>query len=495
MLRRTTNAAFGAGQYVFPGGQVDDVDAADEIAPDLRRSRRRDRVGAARHRPRRSRVLVAAVRECFEEAGVLLARADGGGGRAATLRQRRTVTRCTTARCHWSSCVDRDDLVLDLSTTHLRRSLDHAARRAAALRHPLLRQPRRRRRRSRCTTTGRRRQPVGATGRRAADAGRRRVADDPADGGEPAVPGRRTPTADDAMPAAPRSGIPPCTLPKLRRRRTTVGSSAIAMPGDADYDATPILSRSPSCRASDRPDADAQAVASRSAKAALTVSSRRAEQPGHVDGIGIGAAARSRSTIRSAIARNASAAAPSSGERHRLARHRCRRRPLPRAAPGRAAAHRSSSASAWPAARTEQCVRLAVVAGERAHVLDHADDRQEAALGHVGGPLGDLLRGDRRRGDDDHRRARQQCGRGPSARRRCRAACRSAGSRARPSATSARNCSTALVSIRPRHISAVDSSTRKPVDTTLSSPSPTARSLGMIFGLSEPSTVRPPSGR
>ena len=33
MMRRTTRAAFGAGMYVFPGGRVDGVDGADEIAP------------------------------------------------------------------------------------------------------------------------------------------------------------------------------------------------------------------------------------------------------------------------------------------------------------------------------------------------------------------------------------------------------------------------------------------------------------------------------
>lgn len=51
MLRRTLSAAFGSGMYVFPGGKVDAVDGTDV-----------DRA----HR-------LAAVRECFEEAGVLLA--------------------------------------------------------------------------------------------------------------------------------------------------------------------------------------------------------------------------------------------------------------------------------------------------------------------------------------------------------------------------------------------------------------------------------------
>lgn len=47
MMRRTTKAAFAGGMYVFPGGAVDAEDSSFEIA---------------------------AIRECFEEAGVLLAR-------------------------------------------------------------------------------------------------------------------------------------------------------------------------------------------------------------------------------------------------------------------------------------------------------------------------------------------------------------------------------------------------------------------------------------
>ena len=59
MLRRTTAAAFAGGMYVFPGGKVD----------------------AGRRRGRRGYV-IAAIRECYEEAGVLLATdADGRDGR------------------------------------------------------------------------------------------------------------------------------------------------------------------------------------------------------------------------------------------------------------------------------------------------------------------------------------------------------------------------------------------------------------------------------
>ena len=50
MLRRTQNAAFAGGMYVFPGGKVDPADGEGDEA-----------------------YRVAAVRECYEEAGVLLA--------------------------------------------------------------------------------------------------------------------------------------------------------------------------------------------------------------------------------------------------------------------------------------------------------------------------------------------------------------------------------------------------------------------------------------
>lgn len=74
MLQRTHSAVFARSQYVFPGGKVDDADHADELEPisdgldDTEASARLglERGGLA--------WLVAAIRECFEEAGVLLAR-------------------------------------------------------------------------------------------------------------------------------------------------------------------------------------------------------------------------------------------------------------------------------------------------------------------------------------------------------------------------------------------------------------------------------------
>jgi len=74
MLRRTTSAAFAGGMYVFPGGKVDEADGGREIEQycggfdDAAASAALglDHGGLA--------YWVAAIRECFEEAGLLLAR-------------------------------------------------------------------------------------------------------------------------------------------------------------------------------------------------------------------------------------------------------------------------------------------------------------------------------------------------------------------------------------------------------------------------------------
>jgi 8-oxo-dGTP pyrophosphatase MutT (NUDIX family) len=55
MLRRTKSAAFAGGMYVFPGGKVDEADGQGDPG-----------------------YVVAAIRECFEEAGVLLATDEDG---------------------------------------------------------------------------------------------------------------------------------------------------------------------------------------------------------------------------------------------------------------------------------------------------------------------------------------------------------------------------------------------------------------------------------
>lgn len=59
MLRRTTSAAFASGMYVFPGGKVDAADGDGDEG-----------------------YIIAAIRECYEEAGVLLA-TDANGAMVA----------------------------------------------------------------------------------------------------------------------------------------------------------------------------------------------------------------------------------------------------------------------------------------------------------------------------------------------------------------------------------------------------------------------------
>jgi len=78
MMQRTTTAAFASGMYVFPGGRVDDIDGAaelDDLCDGLTDAEASDLLrvpsgGLA--------YWVAAIRESFEEAGVLLARDQGG---------------------------------------------------------------------------------------------------------------------------------------------------------------------------------------------------------------------------------------------------------------------------------------------------------------------------------------------------------------------------------------------------------------------------------
>ena len=79
MLRRTLGAAFAAGMFVFPGGRVDSSTVVRQSSPTSTASM------TARHRAQLGvergglAFWVAAIRECFEESGLLLARARSGG--------------------------------------------------------------------------------------------------------------------------------------------------------------------------------------------------------------------------------------------------------------------------------------------------------------------------------------------------------------------------------------------------------------------------------
>lgn len=79
MLRRTFNAAFASGMFVFPGGKVDEVDASSDIAElcdGLTDEHASSLLGIASGG---LSYWVACIRECFEEAGVLLAKYAGTG--------------------------------------------------------------------------------------------------------------------------------------------------------------------------------------------------------------------------------------------------------------------------------------------------------------------------------------------------------------------------------------------------------------------------------
>lgn len=74
MLQRTLSAAFAKGMYVFPGGRVDVGDSEDELE-DLCDGLSDEEASSLLQVPTGGLAYwVAAIRECFEEAGVLLAR-------------------------------------------------------------------------------------------------------------------------------------------------------------------------------------------------------------------------------------------------------------------------------------------------------------------------------------------------------------------------------------------------------------------------------------
>jgi glyoxylase-like metal-dependent hydrolase (beta-lactamase superfamily II)/8-oxo-dGTP pyrophosphatase MutT (NUDIX family) len=86
LLQRTHGAAFLGGAYVFPGGSLDAADAAAHRVVGLSEAQANERLGLPTGG---LAYYVAALRECFEEAGVLLAvHKDGApvsAGRAAAL--------------------------------------------------------------------------------------------------------------------------------------------------------------------------------------------------------------------------------------------------------------------------------------------------------------------------------------------------------------------------------------------------------------------------
>jgi 8-oxo-dGTP pyrophosphatase MutT (NUDIX family) len=231
MLRRTANAVFGAGMFVFPGGRVDGVDGADEIAPFCRGL---DDEAASRQLGIEHGGLaywVAAIRECFEEAGVLLATRRDGGPLGLRNEDRHEIHDSSLSLVELCR---RDDLVLDLSTTYY---VDHWITPIGEQRRfdtrfflselPVDQQP-----------LHDDKETVESIWVRPADALRMQ-----ADGDLMMMPPTMAnlrflePHANvtAALAAAALVENPPCVLPKIRRDADG-RISGVSMPGDADYD-------------------------------------------------------------------------------------------------------------------------------------------------------------------------------------------------------------------------------------------------------------------
>lgn len=118
MLRRNLNSDFVGGAYVFPGGGVDEHDRAAAV---IDRSNGLDDVTASRLLGVERGGLgfwVGAVRESFEEAGVLFARrADGRAVRAGALDADRVAVAARDLA--FGDLLEREDLVLDLGALHV----------------------------------------------------------------------------------------------------------------------------------------------------------------------------------------------------------------------------------------------------------------------------------------------------------------------------------------------------------------------------------------
>jgi 8-oxo-dGTP pyrophosphatase MutT (NUDIX family) len=112
VLQRNAGAAFAAGMYVFPGGRVDDIDgtaAIEAFCTGLDDATASEALGLDHGG---LAFWMAAVRECFEEAGVLLARRRDGGPPQVDDAGRRAVH---AGELSMVELCRRHDLVLDLA--------------------------------------------------------------------------------------------------------------------------------------------------------------------------------------------------------------------------------------------------------------------------------------------------------------------------------------------------------------------------------------------
>ena len=245
MLRRALGASFAGGVYVFPGGRVDAADHAAEleaICDDLDDGEASARLGLDRGG---LAYWVAAIRECFEEAGVLLARPVDGDA-AIRFDDPSTEQRFDAARraVHSGDRLARRSLRRRGIAAHhrsgaVRRPLDHPDRRAEAVRHPVLPGAGARRAGAAARRLGDDRQPVGHPSR-----GARR--------GAPPVScsctrQRSTTSSSSTGTRRPRSalaagaaiGSPPAILPRLRfgDDGRFVG---VVLPDHDDYESIPV---------------------------------------------------------------------------------------------------------------------------------------------------------------------------------------------------------------------------------------------------------------
>ena len=122
MMRRGSGVSFMGGMWVFPGGRVDAADAAAAAHGRLLRpegAAGRDRLQTLEGEPlpveQEQALRVAACRETFEEAGVLLARdAQGRSCRAERVTRLQTLRGAVTGEAAaFVAMLEREDLYLD----------------------------------------------------------------------------------------------------------------------------------------------------------------------------------------------------------------------------------------------------------------------------------------------------------------------------------------------------------------------------------------------
>jgi len=119
LLQRHPDSRFSPGAYAFPGGRVEAADSApaiERLCRGLGRHETAARLPDVRPAARAIGFWVAALREAFEEAGLLLARArDGGPASPPALEAARAGrTRCRQDSGTFASLLDEESLVLPL---------------------------------------------------------------------------------------------------------------------------------------------------------------------------------------------------------------------------------------------------------------------------------------------------------------------------------------------------------------------------------------------